>query len=287
MATDVAPLELRSAVAAAAATLRTAGIVEPRREALRILAAIRREVPGTALAAGVGSLTADEGAALAALAARRSRGEPLAYVIGRAGFRHLDLAVDRDTLIPRPETEGLVDRAIRRVRAGSGPAVADIGTGSGCIAVSIAAELGTHVVATDLSPHAIAVARRNAGAVGAAVSFVRSDLAAALAESSLGVLVSNPPYLSSAEYESLDAGVRDWEPRLALESGSDGMKATLRLLDEGLRVVRTGGWIALEVDCSRATMAARRAHELGWRDVTIDNDLFGRERYLLARRSDS
>lgn len=287
MATETAPVEVRAAVTAAAATLRTAGIVEPRRDALRILAAVRREVAGAVIAAGVESLTPEEGVALVAAVRRRARGEPLAYVTGRAGFRHLDLGVDRRTLIPRPETEGLVDRAIQRALEGPGGTIADIGTGSGCIAVSLATELRVGIVATDLSPDAIAVARRNAAAAGGAVSFAQADLAGALAESCLGVLVSNPPYLSRAEYASLQDGVRDWEPRLALESGGDGMAATLRLLDDGLRVVRAGGWIALEVDCSRATMAARRAHELGWRDVTIDNDLFGRERYLLARRSDS
>jgi len=286
VATDAARVELRTAVVGAVATLRRGGIAEPRREAFRILAEIRRELPGVAIAGGVEFLPAEESAALAAAVARRARGEPLAYVTGRAGFRHLELAVTPSTLIPRPETEGLVDLVISRVRAGVAGAFADVGTGSGCIALSLAGELGREVVATDLSGNALAVARANAFAAGTQVSFLRADLTEGLADASCGVLVSNPPYLSLAEYAALDGGVREWEPRLAFVSGADGMAATFRLLGDGLRVVSAGGWIALEVDCSRATEAARRAHDVGWRDVTIEKDLFGRERYLLARRCD-
>ena len=282
-----AALSLRSALASAVASLRTAGIADARGEALRILAAIRAEAPGAAIASGLESLDGEQATALAHAVARRAMGEPLPYVVGRAGFRHLELAVDRSTLIPRPETEGLVERAAARVHTGAGGGIADIGTGSGCIAASLATELGMVVIAVDLSPDALAVARRNIADARAPVSLIQGDLTAPLADDSCGVLVSNPPYLSGADHAALDAGVRDWEPELALVSGDDGMAATSRLLEDGLRVVRKGGWIALEVDCRRSTEAARRAYRLGWRDVTIENDLFGRERYLLARRCDA
>ena len=114
---------------------------------------------------------------------------------------------------------------------------------------------------------------------------VLGDLCVPLADGSLDALVSNPPYLTTAEYVVLDPAVRQWEPEVALMSGADGMATTSRLLAEGRRVIKPGGWIALEVDCTRAMMAAARARELGWTDVIVETDLFGRERYLLARRS--
>ena len=119
------------------------------------------------------------------------------------------------------------------------------------------------------------------------VSLVQADLCAALGQGSLDALISNPPYLTADEYSSLESSVRDWEPAMALVSGEDGMAATTRLLDEGRRVVRPGGWLALEVDCSRAAATAARASALGWSEVTVHMDLFGRERYLLAQRSNT
>jgi release factor glutamine methyltransferase len=116
---------------------------------------------------------------------------------------------------------------------------------------------------------------------------VRADLCTSLRPGTLDALVSNPPYLTAGEYSWLEGAVRDWEPAMALVSGADGMQATTRLLVEGRQAVRRGGWLALEVDCSRAGLAARRAGELGWEDVSVHVDLFGRERYLLARRSDT
>jgi release factor glutamine methyltransferase len=116
---------------------------------------------------------------------------------------------------------------------------------------------------------------------------VQGDLTHAFGAGSLDALVSNPPYLSAAEYATLDPSVRDWEPALALQGGRDGLAATESLLVEGRRVLRPRGWIALELDCSRAAETARRASALGWADVAIHHDLFGRERYLLARRNDA
>jgi release factor glutamine methyltransferase len=266
-----------------AATLARAGIAEPRREALRLWTELVPEA-GEALVLGpdhpVG--TEDE-RAVRVLVRRRATGEPFAHVAGRVGFRRLVLRSDRRALIPRPETEGLVDLLLARVRTGR---VADVGTGTGCLALSLALEGSFDLVlAGDLSAEALTLAGDNRRAADARVSLFRGDLVAPLADGALDALISNPPYLSAAEYAGLDASVRDWEPRLALESGADGLDATDRLLEEGRRVVKPGGWIALEVDCTRAGDAAARAHELGWRDVIVQADLFGRERYLLARRS--
>jgi release factor glutamine methyltransferase len=206
-------------------------------------------------------------------------------VTGWVGFRHLTLRCDRRALIPRPETEGLVELVLARVATGR---VADVGTGSGCIALSLATE-GRYdeVVGLDLSGEALGLADENRRLVGARVALLRADLCDGLRPGSLDALVSNPPYLTAQEYANLDRSVRDWEPELALASGADGLEAIARLLDAGRRVVRPGGWLALEIDWARAALCARRAGASGWSDVAIHADLFGRERYLLARRSDT
>ncbi len=272
----------RVLLAEAASVLANAGVTDPRREAARLWA----ELDGH----GIGDwLTPDRPVedpdlrSYRAMILRRAAGEPFAHVAGRIGFRTLVLRSDRRALIPRPETEGLVDLLLARVRTGR---VADVGTGTGCLALSLASEGSfERVIGTDHSADALALAAENRDLASRPVDLVRGDLCAPLAGASLDALVSNPPYLTAAEYQALDPSVRDWEPPTALESGQDGLAAIRRLLDEGRRVMRAGGWIALEVDCTRAARCAGLAVGLGWNDVQVENDLFGRERYLLARRS--
>jgi release factor glutamine methyltransferase len=204
-------------------------------------------------------------------------------VAGRIGFRSLLLRSDRRALIPRPETEGLVDLLLARTRTGR---AADIGTGSGCLALSLASEGSfTQVSAVDISADALAQAEENRAALGARVDLVCGNLCEPLRPGSLDAVVSNPPYLTEGEYAALDPSVKRWEPATALVSGPDGLHATSRLLHEARNVLRAGGWLALEVDCTRAAEVAAQAGALGWMDVAIHADLFGRERYLLARRS--
>jgi release factor glutamine methyltransferase len=166
--------------------------------------------------------------------------------------------------------------------------VADIGTGTGCIALSLATE-GRYreVLAIDRSAVALSLAAENLAQVGAgAVRLVRGDLTEPVASGTLDALVSNPPYLTDTEWRELDASVASWEPSEALASGPDGLADTRRLLADGRRVVRPGGWLALELDCRRAGQVAELAIALGWNDVQVARDLFGRERFLLARRSE-
>jgi release factor glutamine methyltransferase len=284
MASDLA-LVRGALIADAAAVLDAAGIARARLEALRLWA----ESPGVDPAAAVlypeGRVSAERAAAYASAVRRRAAGEPLAHVTGWAGFRHLTLRSDRRALIPRPETEGLVELVLAHVPGGR---VADVGTGSGCIALSLASE-GRYeeVVGIELSPEALSLAEENRRLTGARVVLVRGDLCAPIGLGRLDALVSNPPYLTAAEYAALDSSVRDWEPEPALASGAEGLDAIARLLDEGRAVVRPGGWLALEIDCARAALCAWRAGESGWTDVASHADLFGRERYLLARRSDA
>jgi len=262
-----------AAVQEGAQRLARAGVPEPRRKALRIWKELSEsDQPATP-------------ERYHAAIERRASGEPLPHVTGWIGFRHLTLRSDARALIPRPETEGLVELLLAKVRAGR---VADIGTGSGCIALSLALE-GEYsdVIGVDRSRRALAQAAENRALVGARMALVQGDLSEPLRTDAFDALISNPPYLTAAEYASLDCSVRDWEPELALASGEDGLDATARLLADGRRVLRAGGWLALEVDCSRASQAAAAAVQLGWRDVQVHMDLFGRERFLLARRSNT
>jgi len=279
-----AEVSLGDLVADAGQMLAAARIPEPRREALRLWSDLVETSPMDAILGRRAPVSAEQVAAFLAAVERRAGGEPLAYVSGRAGFRRLTLAVDCRVLIPRPETEGLVDLVLNRAPRGI---VVDVCTGSGCIALSLADE-GQYdrVLGVDLSAEALAVAADNARRTGVPVDLLRGDLAAPLGTASVDALVANPPYIASAEYAALDPSVRDWEPSMALVGGPDGLDVTRRLLDDGRRVVTPGGWIALELDATRAEATASLAGAYGWQGVTIHPDLFGRERYLLAQRSE-
>ena len=279
-----AAVGLDGLVRAAVRSLADAGIPEPVRVARRIWSDLREIQPSHPMLWSDEVVEPAEQARFEACVARVAAGEPLAYATGIAGFRRLTLHCDRRALIPRPETEGLVELVLDRVAGGR---VADLGTGSGCIALSLADEGRFDLVlGVDRSAEALGLAAKNCDRLGLPVTLVQGDLTGPLGGSLWDAVVSNPPYLTAAEYASLDPSVRTWEPELALGSGPDGMEHTARLIVDGLRVVRPGGWLALEVDCSRATSAAEMAAATGWIDSSIYDDLFGRARYLLARRSE-
>ncbi|HEY7482378.1 MAG TPA: peptide chain release factor N(5)-glutamine methyltransferase [Gemmatimonadales bacterium] len=276
-------LSRRALLAESTATLAAAGLREPRREALSLWSELGGASAADMLLEGHLVVEAESVAALRRAVERRAAGEPRAHVTGRVGFRTLLLRSDGRALIPRPETEGLVDLLLPRVRTGR---VADIGTGSGCLALSLAVEGGfEQVSAVDCAGEGLALAEENRALTGAPVRLIRGDLCGPLRPGSLDAVVSNPPYLTDGEYAALDPSVKRWEPRVALASGPDGLHATGRLLHEAREVLRPGGWMALELDCTRAAAVAAQASALGWIDVAIHADLFGRERYLLARRS--
>jgi release factor glutamine methyltransferase len=270
----------------ASALLEAGGIDGARREADRVWRDL--EAPAgpasVALFDPAAPVDAERAAAFLTAVERRAAGEPLAHVTGWTGFRHLTLRSDRRALIPRPETEGLVELVLQCARAGR---VVDVGTGSGCIALSLATEGGYEsVIGVELCPYALSLGRENRGMISARLELVRGDLCGPLGDAAFDALVSNPPYLTSQEYAGLEASVKSWEPAQALDGGPDGLSTLRRLVTEGRRVVRRGGWLALEVDAARAGLAAHEAAAHGWTEVAIHKDLFGRERYLLARRSD-
>jgi len=221
---------------------------------------------------------------------RRAEGVPHAYVVGGTAFRRIELATDPRALIPRPETEGLVDLVLRWAAAGGSRRgiAADIGTGSGCIALSLAVEGPfERVVAVDISPGATALAQANVARVNPPVPVeVRlGDLLAPLAGRRCRAIVANPPYLTEAEWETLDAAVRHHEPRQALVSGPDGLAATRAILAGARACLEPEGLLALEVDERRAAAARELAAAAGWTGAAVHLDLFGRPRYLLAHLS--
>jgi release factor glutamine methyltransferase len=276
-----AVLSLQALWESAGAVLAAASIPEPRREAIRLWSDLERTPSARAVLERAEPVGAERAERFLAAVGRRAAGEPLAYVTGWTGFRHLELACDRRALIPRPETEELVGRALALTSRG---VAADIGTGTGAIALSLATEGGfDRVIGTDLSPDALALATENGVCIGARVEWRLGDLLAPLAGESVDLLVSNPPYLTAAELRALDASVAAWEPHLALASGADGLDAVRGLLDGARSVVRSGGWLALELDCHRAPLVASLAESLGWREVGIHQDLFGRDRFCTAR----
>ncbi|MEP6622555.1 MAG: peptide chain release factor N(5)-glutamine methyltransferase [bacterium] len=223
-------------------------------------------------------------------ARRRANGAPLQYAAGRAAFRHLTLCVDERVLIPRPETEQLVDIVLERTRTERGGVAVDVGTGSGAIALSLASEgRFTKVIGTDVSLDALAVARNNAkqgaGRWCAEVEMRQGSLLGPVPERGLRAVVSNPPYISFEEAATLPASVRNWEPPVALFSGDNGMATTVKLVGEAAGALAPSGLLAMEVDVRRAAMVAAATEAHGsYEDIRILLDLTGRERFVVARR---
>ena len=227
-------------------------------------------------------LDADELAVCRELVARRARREPVAYIIGEWGFRRLSLKVDARALVPRPETEVVVERCLVLLRGLETPAVLDVGTGSGAIALALADEHpGALVTAIDVSPDALALARENVERTGLAVSLAAHDLFSGLPGGPYDLVVSNPPYVEPEEIETLQPEVRDWEPRGALV----GVGATEAVARAALAVLRPGGALVLETAESAAAAVAGLLDELGYRDVRITSDLAGRQRVVEGRRA--
>lgn len=230
-------------------------------------------------------LLAGERASLAAMLQRRVLREPVQHIIGTAPFYGLDLAVSSAVLVPRPETERLVEIVLGELPAGPST-VLDVGTGSGAIALAIKAERHeAEVWATDVDPDALAVAQANARSLGLAVEFRLSDLLADAAVAAVAarcdVLVANLPYLPDEDAPTLQPEVRH-DPPAALFGGVDGLGVAERLRVQAAELLPPGALLALELDPrNAATMAARLR---GWSDAWLDSDLTGRERFVLARR---
>ena len=239
-------------------------------------------------------LSSDELARMRGFIERRAAGEPLQYVTGRTTFRFVEVACEPGVLIPRPETELLVDAALQGVDAARGmerPRVLEVGCGTGCVSCAIASERpGTHVTATDVSPEAASLARRNRDALGLAdaIDVVECDLDAGVPPELVGtfcVLVSNPPYIPDDVMRRLPDEVAGFEPHLALAGGPDGLDVFRRLLAAAPRELVPGGMLAVELHEDSLDAAADLAREQGgWKSVEVRRDLAGRPRFLVAVR---
>ena len=236
-------------------------------------------------------LEASELAAFKPRLLRRARREPLQYILGRAAFREMDLAVDRRVLVPRPETELLAGEVLAWAegRAAAGLRALDLGTGCGALALALATEGDfASVVATDISRDALEVASVNGEQYhdGAPVEFRAGSLYEPVGGGErFDVIVSNPPYIPSSEMEGLEPEVRDWEPRRALDAGTDGMQVLAPLIAGAPRHLMPGGLLALEVGADQAPPVARRIDDTSaFAGVRIVPDLAGRERMVLANR---
>jgi release factor glutamine methyltransferase len=273
-------MTLGDALARATARLAEAGVESARLEAELLLSKACDDCARALLYAELDRELNDEQlAAFDANLARREKREPLAYVLGEWGFRRLTLKTDRRALIPRPETEIVVERALDHIRGIEEPHVLDVGTGTGAIALAIADEAPTaRITAVDLSPDALALARENLELTGVngRVRLVEHDLTSGLGDSEFDLVVSNPPYVEPDELPILQPEVRDWEPHVALVASG----ATESVARAATQALRPGGWLVLETAAGSGERIRSLLDDLGYERVTITPDLAGRDRVV-------
>ena len=222
-----------------------------------------------------------------ALVDRRLDGEPIQYIIGTTEFYGLAFQVNRNVLIPRPETEHLVEKVIELAADFGQPRIVDVGTGSGIIAVALAHKLpDAEVTAIDLSPAALAVARQNAERNGVAgrIRFLHGDLLGPVAGERFDIVVSNPPYVPRTERASLAVEVREYEPEMALFAGDDGLDVYRRLVPSGFACLRDGGFIALEIGFGQSSDIVELLKGAGFEQIEFVPDLQGIPRVSFAQR---
>lgn len=231
------------------------------------------------------TLTASQSAKFRALIERRAAGEPVAYLLGTREFWSMELAVSDGTLIPRPDTELLVERALLCIPKDAALRIADLGTGSGAIALAIARERPRcHVIATDISEAALGVARGNAARLGIdSVEFRCGDWCTALAGTRCAVIISNPPYIPAADPHLTEGDVR-FEPRAALTPGPDGLEAIRRIAAQAHAHLYSGGWLLLEHGYDQSPAVTELLNDQGYREIATHNDLAGHNRVTQGRK---
>jgi release factor glutamine methyltransferase len=281
-------MELRERVATIAGRLAVAGVENPRGEAWLLLAAASGVERATLLAGAAATLSAEQQASLEALVRRRERREPIAYLLGAKEFWSLSFEVDAAVLIPRPETETVVEAALEQVGVGTAAIrILDLGTGSGCLLLTLLSELPSATgVGVDDSAAALAVAKRNAErlGLGARARFRQGSWGEGLHER-FDLIVSNPPYVAAAEWDRLQPEIRCFEPKAALLAGPDGLAGYRELAPACARLLATHGALALEIGLRQADAVSAILAGQGLDVIERRRDLAGIERCLVARHA--
>ncbi len=280
-------MKVGAAVAAVRDRLAAAGVPTPDADSELLVRHVLGWSRSSLVLRGGEAVPAVAAARLDDLAARRADRVPLQLLVGTVGFRYLDLLAEPGVFVPRPETEVLAGEAVARVPPGG--VVVEPCTGTGAIACSVASEVvASTVVATDVAPSAVSLARRNLERAGVDVLVVEGDLldpVPARLRGGVDVLVCNPPYLTPAERAAADPEVLCHDPEAALVAGPTGHEVSDRLIVAGLEWLRPGGWLLLETDSSRAPETARRAAAAGYAEAGVLPDLAGRDRVVVARQA--
>lgn len=277
-------LTVRDSLAQAEQVLTQSGCTEPRANAEFLLAHLLHTSRTWLTAFGQELLPTDKQQAYERLVARHAAGEPLAYITGFQPFCNLEISVTPDVLIPRPETEELVDWAAHFFNPAAPLKILDLCTGSGCIALALAAQLPhACVTAVDISPRALQVARHNAERLKLQekITFIESDLWENV-QGDFDIIVSNPPYIPSGDLPGLMREVQA-EPALALDGGPDGLQLTRQIIRRAGRFTHAGSILGLELCQGQPAGVAALLNGLGWR-ATVKKDIFGIERFVLAQK---
>jgi release factor glutamine methyltransferase len=276
---------LRDALAAAVSRLTAASVPSPRMNAELLLMFTVGCDRAYLYAHPERELSADEQSRYDHALGERSRGVPAQYITGHQEFWGMDLIVSPAVLIPRPETEHLIETVLQLARSGPHLKIADVGTGSGCIALALAKELPpAEIHAIDISPEALEVARANAARhqLTDRVRFHQADLLAGIPANSLDFVVSNPPYVGESEEDQVQLEVRKFEPRQAVFAGPTGLEVIERLVPQAQSVLKPGGWLAMEI--SGTIASGVRALLAAWADLRIVNDFQGIPRVATAKQ---
>ncbi|WP_334162208.1 peptide chain release factor N(5)-glutamine methyltransferase [Phenylobacterium sp.] len=269
-------------------TLEDAGLAGPVIDARLLVEAAAEATRTDIVTDPYRALSPQQEATLADYLARRVKREPVSHILGRKGFWKIMLNVNRDVLTPRPDTETVVDVILKQTPEHRAFSILDLGVGSGAILLAILAERpAAKGLGVDVSEEALAVARDNAAHLGLAgrVALLRGDWTEGLADANFDVVVSNPPYIASEVLETLEPEVRDWEPRLALEGGADGLDAYRRLAPEILRVLKPGGIFAVEIGYDQKDAVEALFREAGAADVRTIRDLADRDRVVAGSKN--
>ncbi|MBK9164570.1 MAG: peptide chain release factor N(5)-glutamine methyltransferase [Acidobacteria bacterium] len=283
-------MNIADAINSATEKLHAAGTPEPARDTKVLLAETLGREKTFLIAYPEFELPAEDAERFALVIERRAGREPLQHILGRQEFYGRDFRVSRDVLIPRPETEALVELAVEYLAAVPEPRFLDIGTGSGCIAISIAAEVpAANGVATDISPKALDIARENADKHGVAdrIQFIEASLFGPAGDEEFELIAANPPYISEVEHRGLEPEVRDFEPRAALTDEGDGLAIIRAIIKGSPRYLKPGGKLLIEIGSGQSGAVAAMIDHSIWQASNIHKDLQGIPRVLEAdKRAD-